>query len=185
MSRLIDADALKPVFVHGRWDARYIAEQDILNAATIDAVPVVRCKNCEYGEIEDPDFPDQYFCHAHGCDWNEGDHFCSSGKEKVKEKSDVISINNGCIEMTLNSPITEEQLDAITDVDFERTKSISFHTKHGKDVEFAKVVRCKDCKHWKKEDWNIYVCHHGNHADVNTETYGDWFCADGEKVTES
>ena len=53
----------------------------------IDVVPVVRCKNCEYGEIDDPDFPDQYFCHSHGCDWNEGDHFCSNGKEKVKERS--------------------------------------------------------------------------------------------------
>ena len=64
-----------------------------------------------------------------------------------------MSINDGCMEMTLNSPITEEQWDAITDVDFEHTNRIWFHTKHGKDVEFAKVV-------------------HG-HWDVHEDTYGD------------
>lgn len=43
------------------------------------------------------------------------------------------------IELTLNSPITEEQLDAIFDVDFDHTNRIWFHTKHGKTVEFIKV----------------------------------------------
>lgn len=40
--------------------------------------------------------------------------------------------------LTLSSPITEEQFDAITDVDFDNTDRIWFHTKHGKDVEFVK-----------------------------------------------
>lgn len=39
---------------------------------------------------------------------------------------------------TLNSPITEEQWDMIEDVDFDHTDSITFHTKHGKEVEFVK-----------------------------------------------
>jgi len=43
------------------------------------------------------------------------------------------------IELTLNSPITEEQLDAIVDVDFDHTNRIWFNTKHGKQVEFVKV----------------------------------------------
>lgn len=42
-------------------------------------------------------------------------------------------------EFTLNNPLTEEQWDMITDVDFDRTDRITFHTKHGKEVEFAKV----------------------------------------------
>ena len=42
-------------------------------------------------------------------------------------------------EFTLNSPLTEEQWDMIEDVDFEKTDHIWFHTKHGKEVEFAKV----------------------------------------------
>lgn len=40
--------------------------------------------------------------------------------------------------LTLNSPITEEQWDDITDVDFDHTDRITFHTKHGKEVEFVK-----------------------------------------------
>lgn len=42
-------------------------------------------------------------------------------------------------EFTLNNPLTEEQWDMITDVDFDHTDRITFHTKHGKEVEFAKV----------------------------------------------
>ena len=48
-------------------------------------------------------------------------------------------------EFTLNNPLTEEQWDMITDVDFDRTDRMTFHTKHGKEVEFMKVIRCKDC----------------------------------------
>lgn len=44
-------------------------------------------------------------------------------------------------EITLNSPLTEEQWDAIVDVDFEHTDRIWFHTKHGKEVEFVKRKR--------------------------------------------
>ena len=44
----------------------------------------------------------------------------------------------------LNSPITEEQWDAITDVDFERTNEITFHTKHGKIVKFVKAFTQPD-----------------------------------------
>jgi hypothetical protein len=50
-------------------------------------------------------------------------------------------------EFTLNNPLTEEQWDMITDVDFDRTDRITFYTKHGKEVEFVKVIRCKDCIH--------------------------------------
>lgn len=40
--------------------------------------------------------------------------------------------------LTLNSPITEEQWDALTDVDFDNTNEIYFNTKHGKEVCFVK-----------------------------------------------
>lgn len=56
-------------------------------------------------------------------------------------------------ELTLNNPLTEEQWDMITDVDFDRTDRITFHTKHGKEVEFTKVIRCKDCKYNDAQQW--------------------------------
>lgn len=40
--------------------------------------------------------------------------------------------------LTLHNPLTEEEWDIIEDVDFDHTNSITFHTKHGKEVEFVK-----------------------------------------------
>lgn len=40
--------------------------------------------------------------------------------------------------LTLNNPLTEEEWDLIEDVDFDKTNSIEFHTKHGKTVKFVK-----------------------------------------------
>mgnify|MGYP003290544522 CR=1 FL=1 len=51
-------------------------------------------------------------------------------------------------ELTIDNPLTEEQFDRVTDVDLERTDRIFITTKHGKEIEFAKIIRCKDCKHW-------------------------------------
>ena len=47
MSRLIDADALKEkAFFHEMDNVSYVEEEDIDNAPTVDAVQVVRCKDC-------------------------------------------------------------------------------------------------------------------------------------------
>jgi len=62
------------------------------------------------------------------------------------------------IELTLNSPITEEQWDVITDVDFENTDRIWFHTKHGKEVEFIKHIRGQWINHRKDRGHNIADC---------------------------
>lgn len=69
-------------------------------------------------------------------------------------------------EFTLNNPLTEEQWDMITDVDFDQTDRITFHTKHGKEVEFAKVIRCKDCK---VNGWCVL-----SHTELNGEGYCAW-----------
>lgn len=46
--RLIDADALKEkAFFHEIDNVSYVEEEDIDNAPTVDAVPVVRCKDCK------------------------------------------------------------------------------------------------------------------------------------------
>ena len=60
--------------------------------------------------------------------------------------------------LTLNSPITEEQWDMINDVDFDHTNSITFYTKHGKEVEFVKRKKGK----WIQNDngtWSCNLCH--------------------------
>lgn len=97
--RTFDADALmlhmdaskyirnNSAYTHGWNDAleyyiNYIAEQ-----STIEAVPVVRCKDCEYGKEETDSYTFNYFCRYDGCAWNNGDHFCSYG-ERRKDATD-------------------------------------------------------------------------------------------------
>lgn len=51
----------------------------------------------------------------------------------------VNRIKSGEMTIKLKSPLTESDWDTITDVDFDCTNRIWFHTKHGKQVEFIKV----------------------------------------------
>lgn len=78
--------------------------------------------------------------------------------------------------LKLSSPITDEQWDAITDVDFDNTNRVSFSTKHGKGVEFIKVVRCKDCRWWSEKLW---ACTDRGHGLASSDP--DFYCADGER----
>ena len=48
----------------------------------VDAVEVVRCKDCKYGEVDDAGLPTQYLCNYHGADWNDENHFCSYGERQ-------------------------------------------------------------------------------------------------------
>lgn len=45
--------------------------------------------------------------------------------------------------LRLNSPLTEEQWDALNDYEFDHTNLIWFHTKKGKEVEFVKRKKGK------------------------------------------
>lgn len=71
----------------------------------------------------------------------------------------------GEITLQLNSPLTDEQWDTITDVDFDHTDRITFHTKHGKEVEFVKSKPIKTnadkIRQMSDEDLSyILVCPH-------------------------
>ena len=92
--RLIDADAMKRVYQEVLcshvacidcsffMDDKYCRFETMLSEApTINAIPVARCRECKQGEIDDPDFPDEYYCHA-GCGWNKGDFYCAYGERK-------------------------------------------------------------------------------------------------------
>ena len=71
----------------GRGLCRVIFEDDFKRAikkipkGIIVDVAQVRCRECKQGEIDDPDFPDEYYCHA-GCGWNKGDFYCAYGERK-------------------------------------------------------------------------------------------------------
>ena len=90
--RLIDADALKTKAIKCEtfklYDApvffKAVGTKEIDRAPTIDAVPVVRCKDCKYRFKNNGHSKD-------GCPiidaniWMDGDDFCSHGERKDNE----------------------------------------------------------------------------------------------------
>lgn len=75
--RLIDAELLEEQF--GISDADILAKEEIRYAPTVDAVVVVRCKNCRsYNK------PKTGWCEVH-LDSEHPDDFCSYGKRKDGE----------------------------------------------------------------------------------------------------
>ena len=77
----LDSDYIQETLYRRGFKTRRDIEEWLNSAPTIDAVPVVRCKDCKQGEVDDPAFPDQYYCHA-GCGWNNGDFYCAYGERK-------------------------------------------------------------------------------------------------------
>ena len=91
MSRLIDADALKPSYVVTSTTTNslchlYVSIENINSAPTVDAVPVVRCGECRYWDRSPScSATPQYhacqrriFVKAH----TKRDDFCSLGERK-------------------------------------------------------------------------------------------------------
>ena len=73
--RLIDADALPVKFWFGRFFG--VAEIDIVNAPTVDAAEVVRCKDCRY--CSNDEMFDEMWCNGKrvSADW-----FCADGERR-------------------------------------------------------------------------------------------------------
>ena len=95
--RLIDADKLeRKEFYGNEYCFDYVDAEDVDNAPTVDAVVVVRCKECEHAErYERMDGTAGYYCghpqntFTYGERWDrvfkpakEPDGFCSRGKRK-------------------------------------------------------------------------------------------------------
>lgn len=91
--RLIDADALREKMYHEafekdsdmqKWDSgcwiRYrMFENAIDSAPTVDAVPVVRCKDCKYHEDEELGM---VYCPDWVGGWVSDDFFCKAGERR-------------------------------------------------------------------------------------------------------
>lgn len=81
--RLIDADALIKA-MRGKFIdhiEEFRAVTIINDAPTIDAVSVVRCKDCKYGEYR-ADY-DDYECNASGCGLvYDAEYFCAEGERE-------------------------------------------------------------------------------------------------------
>ena len=80
ISLRIDTELLDHLTVRASQEHRTLS--NMINAILTDATPIIRCKDCSYGEVDDPDIPDQYLCHHNGGDWNNGEHYCGYAKKR-------------------------------------------------------------------------------------------------------
>lgn len=86
MSRLIDADKLERQEYWGNERCfDYVDAEDIDNAPTVDAVPVVRCKDCDGGQVSDDG--KYVICCRLGISTAFWD-FCSYGERKGKNETE-------------------------------------------------------------------------------------------------
>ena len=85
--RLIDANDLKQKAVPHYFDncCYAVSVKDIDDAPTVDAVEVVRCKDCKYYEIGKDYLPYCNHCDGGIADYPRKDDFCSYGERKDNE----------------------------------------------------------------------------------------------------
>ena len=78
----LDSDYIQETLYRRGFKTRQDIEEWLNNAQTIDAVPVVRCKDCKYGDYDsEPD--DAMVCtRTNDGYWRHGDDFCSYGRKK-------------------------------------------------------------------------------------------------------
>ena len=102
--RLIDADRLnKPIYAEednitgsgmsydeicGYNDGIDIAWNKIDQAPTIDAVPVVRCKDCKFGDWDSEPHDAMVCMRTKDGFWRSGNDFCSFGEQKEGADND-------------------------------------------------------------------------------------------------
>ena len=85
--RLIDADRALEIVRDQRiahpnaYHLTNYATLILREAPTVDAVPVVRCRECAIGEIDEQLLPGQYYCRIVDR-WNNGDFYCAYGERK-------------------------------------------------------------------------------------------------------
>ena len=85
--RLIDADELKGKAVADPDDGEHFVYcQDIDEAPTVDAVPVVRCKDCVYSQSAKINKKGFLICPASGMEITDDD-FCSYGERRKSNEN--------------------------------------------------------------------------------------------------
>ena len=68
-----------------KWCAMEEAKDVILNAPTVDAVPVVRCKDCKMWNVEWKHEAGDCYCYKF-LEWTDPDFFCAGGERKEKDE---------------------------------------------------------------------------------------------------
>lgn len=79
---LIDADALMRAVMEQDVVDKSVAKRLIIQAPTVDAVQVVRCKDCKHYRTSDAGHPDCDYCNRLICGTVRPDFYCADGERR-------------------------------------------------------------------------------------------------------
>ena len=98
--RPIDADELFHVFEETDWwdnaDRDDVAEDLLLKQPTVDAIPVIRCKNCRFSHAVLVSSSHLYYCRYNHKTVDEMD-YCSKGENKREKRRYNLKVVLSCI----------------------------------------------------------------------------------------
>lgn len=102
MSRLIDADAFVKEMCNNcdgwcedtkcdclnckKTECRCDLINELMEAQTVDAVPVVRCRECKHGHPAEDKYGEYLYCDISGEDNYDPDFYCANGERKGRDK---------------------------------------------------------------------------------------------------
>ena len=82
--RLIDANALiEEAYAEGAYG--YVDAKQIADAPTVDAVEIVRCRDCKYGDWDSEPNDAMVCMRTKDGFWRSGNDFCSYGERRSDE----------------------------------------------------------------------------------------------------
>ena len=70
-------------------DIRMVSVIDIEDAPTVDAVPVVRCRDCKFSFTDDSDAEDVYYCKRTPEYAHHSGHYCADGERREDENDNA------------------------------------------------------------------------------------------------
>ena len=78
----LDSDYIQETLYRRAFKARQDIEEWLNNAPTIDAVTVVRCKDCKFGDWDSEPHDAMVCMRTKDGFWRSGNDFCSRGERK-------------------------------------------------------------------------------------------------------
>lgn len=79
MAKYIDKESFEEIVYDGMYHADYLNALSEFDKKAVDAVPVVRCKNCKRHEDEEPGM---VYCPLQIGGWRSENWFCADGERR-------------------------------------------------------------------------------------------------------
>ena len=83
----LDSDYIQETIYRRGFKTRQDIEEWLNNAPTIDAVPVVRCKDCKFGDWDSEPHDAMVCMRTKDGFWRSGNDFCSFGERKGGDRN--------------------------------------------------------------------------------------------------